>query len=148
VKEYFAWIIAESGMVAIGSFHRGPHDFCTWPLLPAARMLPLFVRRLMEDARFSTGLIARFPSRDAGGRVPAGQFAHVRPEDFVILEQRLAVVIPFTLLIIFVLIFINTRSAIKTIIVMLAVPFSLVDVLPATGCDRPKRRETEFPKIE
>ncbi|MGI8965810.1 MAG: efflux RND transporter permease subunit, partial [Limisphaerales bacterium] len=33
---------------------------------------------------------------------------------------------PFTLLIIFVLIFLNTKSAIKTIIVLLAVPFSLV----------------------
>ena len=41
-------------------------------------------------------------------------------------EQRLKIVIPFTLLIIFVLIFINTQSVIKTIIVLLAVPFSLV----------------------
>ena len=39
---------------------------------------------------------------------------------------RSLALIPFTLLIIFVLIYINTRSATKTIIVMLAVPFSLV----------------------
>jgi copper/silver efflux system protein len=51
----------------------------------------------------------------------AGQFQYLKEA-----EQRLAVVIPFTLLIIFVLIFINTRSVTKTIIVMLAVPFSLV----------------------
>lgn len=41
-------------------------------------------------------------------------------------EQRLTVVIPLTLLIIFVLIFLNTRSVTKTVIVLLAVPFSLV----------------------
>jgi len=51
----------------------------------------------------------------------AGQFQYLKEA-----EQRLAVVIPFTLLIIFVLIDINTRSVTKTFIVMLAVPFSLV----------------------
>ena len=40
--------------------------------------------------------------------------------------KKLLLVGPFTLLIIFVLIYLNTRSAIKTLIVMLAVPFSLV----------------------
>jgi Cu(I)/Ag(I) efflux system membrane protein CusA/SilA len=51
----------------------------------------------------------------------AGQFEYLKSA-----EQRLAVVIPFTLLIIFVLIYLNTRSAIRTAIVLLAVPFSLV----------------------
>jgi hypothetical protein len=41
-------------------------------------------------------------------------------------EQRLAVVIPYTLLIIFVLIYLNTKSVARTAIVLLAVPFSLV----------------------
>ena len=41
-------------------------------------------------------------------------------------KQRLAIVIPFTLLIIVLIIYLNTKSAIKTSIVMLAVPFSLV----------------------
>ncbi|MEP6671416.1 MAG: CusA/CzcA family heavy metal efflux RND transporter [Chthoniobacter sp.] len=41
-------------------------------------------------------------------------------------RQRLAIVIPLTLLIIVLIIYLNTRSAIKTAIVMLAVPFSLV----------------------
>jgi Cu(I)/Ag(I) efflux system membrane protein CusA/SilA len=41
-------------------------------------------------------------------------------------KQRLAVVIPLTLLIITLIIYLNTKSWIKTAIVMLAVPFSLV----------------------
>ena len=41
-------------------------------------------------------------------------------------HERLKLVIPLTLLIIFVLIFFNTKSVTKTIIVLLAVPFSLV----------------------
>ncbi|HEY5753222.1 MAG TPA: CusA/CzcA family heavy metal efflux RND transporter [Chthoniobacterales bacterium] len=51
----------------------------------------------------------------------AGQFEYLKTA-----EKRLAVVVPFTLLIIFVLIYMNTRSATKTLIVLLAVPFSLV----------------------
>ena len=41
-------------------------------------------------------------------------------------ESRLLVIIPFTLLIIVLLIYLNTRSFVKTCIVLLAVPFSLV----------------------
>src|SRR5664279_3069915 len=41
-------------------------------------------------------------------------------------QQRLAIVIPLTLLIIVLIIYLNTKSAVKTAIVMLAVPFSLV----------------------
>ncbi len=41
-------------------------------------------------------------------------------------EARLLVIIPFTLLIIILLIYMNTRSFVKTCIVLLAVPFSLV----------------------
>jgi len=41
-------------------------------------------------------------------------------------ESRLLLIIPFTLLIIVLLIYINTRSFVKTCIVLLAVPFSLV----------------------
>ena len=51
----------------------------------------------------------------------AGQFEYLKAA-----ERTLQVVIPFTLLIIFVLIYVNTKSALKTVIVMLAVPFSLV----------------------
>ncbi len=41
-------------------------------------------------------------------------------------KARFTVVIPLTLLVIILIIYLNTRSAIKTAIVMLAVPFSLV----------------------
>jgi Cu(I)/Ag(I) efflux system membrane protein CusA/SilA len=51
----------------------------------------------------------------------AGQFEYLKSA-----EQRLAVVVPFTLLIIFLLIYLNTHSVARTIIVLLAVPFSLV----------------------
>jgi Cu(I)/Ag(I) efflux system membrane protein CusA/SilA len=51
----------------------------------------------------------------------AGQFEYLQAT-----HKRLAVVIPFTLLIIFVLIYLNTRSGVKTAIVLLAVPFSLI----------------------
>ena len=51
----------------------------------------------------------------------AGQFEYLKSA-----EKRLKIVVPFTLLIIFLLIYLNTRSAVKTIIVLLAVPFSLV----------------------
>jgi len=41
-------------------------------------------------------------------------------------HERLKMVIPLTLFIIFVLIYLNTQSTVKTMIVLLAVPFSLV----------------------
>jgi Cu(I)/Ag(I) efflux system membrane protein CusA/SilA len=41
-------------------------------------------------------------------------------------KQRLTIVIPITLLLIVLIIYLNTRSAVKTVIVLLAVPFSLV----------------------
>jgi len=51
----------------------------------------------------------------------AGQFEYLQAA-----KERLKIVIPFTLLIIFMLIYISTRSVIKTAVVLLAVPFSLV----------------------
>jgi Cu(I)/Ag(I) efflux system membrane protein CusA/SilA len=44
-------------------------------------------------------------------------------------KERFMVVIPLTLLIIILIIYLNTRSLIKTAIVMLAVPFSLVGAI-------------------
>jgi len=41
-------------------------------------------------------------------------------------QQRLMIVVPLTLLIVILIIYLNTRSAVKTAIVLLAVPFSLV----------------------
>ncbi|HEY4417865.1 MAG TPA: CusA/CzcA family heavy metal efflux RND transporter [Verrucomicrobiae bacterium] len=50
----------------------------------------------------------------------AGQFENLKHA-----EQRLKLVIPFTLLIIFTLVYLNTKSVARTLIVLLAVPFSL-----------------------
>ncbi len=47
-------------------------------------------------------------------------------EYIVKMHERLKTVIPLTLVIIFVLLYFNTKSVMKTVIVLLAVPFSLV----------------------
>jgi Cu(I)/Ag(I) efflux system membrane protein CusA/SilA len=44
-------------------------------------------------------------------------------------KQRLMIVVPLTLLIILLIIYLNTRSLVKTTIVLLAVPFSLVGAI-------------------
>src|SRR2546427_12413123 len=41
-------------------------------------------------------------------------------------KEKLKLVVPFTLLLVFVLLYLNTESVTKTVIVLLAVPFSLV----------------------
>jgi Cu(I)/Ag(I) efflux system membrane protein CusA/SilA len=68
-------------------------------------------KRISETVQFPPGYYIQW----------AGQFQYLKSA-----EQKLKVVIPFTLLIIFVLIYLNTKSAIKTFIVLLAVPLSLV----------------------
>lgn len=67
--------------------------------------------RINERVKFPAGYYMQW----------AGQFEYLKAA-----EKRLAVVVPFTLLIIFVLIYMNTKSTTKTLIVLLAVPFSLV----------------------
>jgi Cu(I)/Ag(I) efflux system membrane protein CusA/SilA len=51
----------------------------------------------------------------------SGQFQYLKQA-----EERLKFVVPLTLAIIFVLLYMNTRSVTKTFIVLLAVPFSLI----------------------
>ena len=51
----------------------------------------------------------------------SGQFEYMQRA-----EKRMMVVIPLTLFIVFLIIFLNTRSLVKTSIVLLAVPLSLV----------------------
>ena len=68
-------------------------------------------QRINERVKFPAGYYIQW----------AGQFEYLKAA-----EARLKVVVPFTLLIIFVLIYMNTQSTTKTIIVLLAVPFSLV----------------------
>ena len=68
-------------------------------------------KRISEQVKFPPGYYVQW----------AGSFEYMQNA-----EKRLKIVIPFTLLIIFVLIYLNTKSAVKTFIVLLAVPFSLV----------------------
>jgi Cu(I)/Ag(I) efflux system membrane protein CusA/SilA len=68
-------------------------------------------KRINETVKFPPGYYIQW----------AGQFEYLKSA-----EQRLKVIVPFTLLIIFLLIYFNTKSAVKTAIVLLAVPFSLV----------------------
>jgi Cu(I)/Ag(I) efflux system membrane protein CusA/SilA len=68
-------------------------------------------KRISETVQFPPGYYIQW----------AGQFEYLKSA-----EQKLKLVVPFTLLIIFVLIYLNTKSAIKTMIVLLAVPLSLV----------------------
>jgi Cu(I)/Ag(I) efflux system membrane protein CusA/SilA len=67
--------------------------------------------RLGERVKFQPGCYVQW----------AGQFVYMKET-----QQRLQFVIPMTLLIIFLLIYLNTRSLPRTAIVLLAVPFSLV----------------------
>jgi Cu(I)/Ag(I) efflux system membrane protein CusA/SilA len=68
-------------------------------------------QRINERVKFPAGYYIQW----------AGQFEYLKAA-----EARLKIVVPFTLLIIFVLIYMNTQSVVKTLIVLLAVPFSLV----------------------
>ncbi len=68
-------------------------------------------QRIQERVQFPAGYYMQW----------GGQFEYLHSA-----EQKLKLVVPFTLLIIFVLIYLNTGSAVKTLIVFLAVPFSLV----------------------
>jgi len=61
-------------------------------------------------------------------KLPAG-YAVIWSGQYIAMErfrERLGMVLPLTLFLIFLLLYLNTRSAIKTCIVLLAVPFSAV----------------------
>jgi Cu(I)/Ag(I) efflux system membrane protein CusA/SilA len=74
------------------------------------------------------GYVEEAKSRVASLKIPEGYRLEWSGEyEYLITtHERLKIVIPLTLLIIFVLIYFNTKSTIKTMIVLLAVPFSLV----------------------
>ena len=73
----------------------------------------------VDSAREKVSAAVKLP---AGYRlVWSGEYEYI-----VKMRERLKLVIPLTLLIIFVLLYMNTKSVIKTGIVLLAVPFSLV----------------------
>jgi Cu(I)/Ag(I) efflux system membrane protein CusA/SilA len=94
-----------------------------------------------EEGLLAAYVYVDFSGRDVGGYVEEAKkkvAASVTPpagyrlqwsgeyEYIVKTHERLKFVIPLTALIIFVLIYLNTKSATKTAIVLLAVPFSLV----------------------
>jgi Cu(I)/Ag(I) efflux system membrane protein CusA/SilA len=93
-----------------------------------------------EEGMLTSYVYIDFSGRDVGGYVedarkkasslviPAGYRLQWSGEYEYLLatHQRLLLVIPLTLFIVFVLIYLNTKSFAKTVIVLLAVPFSLV----------------------
>jgi copper/silver efflux system protein len=93
-----------------------------------------------EEGLLTAYVYVDFSNRDVGGfvneakervatlKIPEGYRLEWSGEYEYLVKthQRLKLVIPLTLLIIFVLIFFNTKSITKTIIVLLAIPFSLV----------------------
>jgi Cu(I)/Ag(I) efflux system membrane protein CusA/SilA len=94
-----------------------------------------------EEGLLSNYVYVDFSGRDVGGyveeakkkvantvRLPEGYRLQWSGEYEYLVKthERLKLVIPLTALIIFVLIYFNTKSAVKTFIVLLAVPFSLV----------------------
>ncbi|HYA41247.1 MAG TPA: CusA/CzcA family heavy metal efflux RND transporter [Syntrophobacteraceae bacterium] len=97
-----------------------------------------------ENARLSGYVYVDVAGRDVGGYVDQAKkvvSTHVQLppgytlvwsgqyENMLRVRNRLIVVLPVTLLIIFLLIYFNTRSAAKTLIVFLAVPFSAVGAI-------------------
>ena len=76
----------------------------------------------VEDAR---AVVAREVQLPAGTRIEwVGQFKYLERA-----RAKLKIVIPVTLLIVFILIYMSTRSLIETGIVLLAVPFSLIGAI-------------------
>lgn len=94
-----------------------------------------------ENARLSGYVYVDIAGRDVGGYVEdakqaVAEYVKLPPgytltwsgqyENMLRVRERLVVVIPITLFIVFMLIYFNTRSAAKTVIIFLAVPFSAV----------------------
>lgn len=93
-----------------------------------------------EEGLLTSYVYIDFSGRDVGGyvedakkrvsslKIPEGYRLEWSGEYEYLVKthERLKTVIPLTVLIIFVLIYLNTKSVIKTAIVLLAVPFSLV----------------------
>ncbi|OPY74767.1 MAG: Cation efflux system protein CusA [Syntrophorhabdus sp. PtaU1.Bin153] len=115
------------------------------PRVPLAQLADIRVVRGPTSIKSEEGLLAAYVYVDYSGRDMGGYVNEAKqsiaslkiPEGYrlqwsgeyeylVKTHQRLKLVIPLTLLIIFVLIYFNTKSVLKTIIVLLAVPFSLV----------------------
>jgi copper/silver efflux system protein len=133
-----------SGSVGISNLE-SPISGRQSPRVPLGQLADIKVVRGPMSVKSEEGLLTAyvyvdFSGRDVGGfvdeakarvaslKIPEGYRLEWSGEYEYLVKthQRLKLVIPLTLLIIFVLIFFNTKSVTKTIIVLLAVPFSLV----------------------
>ncbi|MDB4967816.1 MAG: heavy metal efflux pump, CzcA family [Myxococcales bacterium] len=116
--------------------------------VPMAEVADIHLSQGPSMIRDENGLLAAYvfidfdtSQRDIGGFVDDAKravAAKLRPtpgytlvwsgqfENMVRVRERLKVILPITALLIFLLLYANTKSTFKTIIVMLAVPFSLV----------------------
>ncbi|MBI4682830.1 MAG: efflux RND transporter permease subunit [Nitrospirae bacterium] len=143
---------SESGVMSQVSRGMGSSSTLNSQLLtPNSRQVPLGQLVDMKIVRGPTGIKSEegllaayvfidFSGRDVGGyveeakakvsslKIPDGYRLEWSGEyEYLVkTQERLKLVIPLTVLIIFVLIFLNTKSVAKTMIVLLAVPFSLV----------------------
>ena len=97
-----------------------------------------------ENGRLSGYVYVDFSGRDVGGYVEeakkAVQAAVTVPTGYQLVwsgqyesmervQERLKTVVPVTLLIVFLLLYFNTKSVVKTLIVLLAVPFSAIGAI-------------------
>ncbi len=113
--------------------------------VPLAEIADIRVVRGPTSIKSEEGLLAEyvyidFSGRDVGGyvneakksvaslKIPEGYRLEWSGEYEYLVKthERLKLVIPLTFLVIFVLIYFNTKSVTKTVIVLMAVPFSLV----------------------
>ncbi len=133
---------AVAGMGMGGGQAAGPPSLAQIPLgeLADFRIIKGPTGIKSEEGLLSLYVYVDFSGRDMGGyvddakkkvtgvKIPDGYRLEWSGEyeNLVKTHARLKIVIPLTLLMIFVLIFLNTKSVTKTVIVLLAVPFSLV----------------------
>ncbi len=118
-----------------------PSTFITLGQLADIEIKPGPTMIKSEEGLLAAYVYIDFSSKDIGGyiekvkkrisekvKIPPGYRLQYSGEYEYMLRthERLRLVIPLTIFIIFVLIYLNTRSVIKTFIVLLAVPFSLV----------------------
>jgi copper/silver efflux system protein len=80
------------------------------------------VGRYVEDAKKAVREKVQLPTGYT--LVWSGQYEYMQR-----VEERLFVVVPLTIFIVFLLIYFNTKSAAKTLIILLAVPFSAVGAI-------------------
>ncbi|HBL24928.1 MAG TPA: CusA/CzcA family heavy metal efflux RND transporter, partial [Deltaproteobacteria bacterium] len=136
---------AGSGGMAAGSGQSGSSAGTEIAQVPLAQLADIRIVKGPTAIKSEQGLLASyvfidFSGRDVGGyveeakkkvaslKIPPGYRLEWSGEyEYLVrTHERLLIVIPLTLLIIFLLIYFNTRSITKTAIVLLAVPFSLV----------------------